>query len=118
VRSDKNVKTFQRERPTRQRREEESDAALNSANAHIGRIPLICNAACLMKGLRGTHGFAIQLSSFDALWKLVDSQGVRPHSIEPGSVASADVQKVQRWALEMRKSRKAWTRATERISSA
>ncbi|MBM6583385.1 hypothetical protein ILT44_24595 [Microvirga sp. BT689] len=55
-RSDKKVKTFQRERPTRQRREEESDAALKSATAHIGRIVPLCNAACLMKGLHGTHG--------------------------------------------------------------
>jgi hypothetical protein len=52
VRSDKNVKTFQRERPTRQRREEESGAALKSATAHIGRIVPLRNAACLMKGLR------------------------------------------------------------------
>jgi hypothetical protein len=54
-RSDKYVKTFQRERPTRQRREEESDAALNSATAHIDRILPLCNAACLMKGLQGMH---------------------------------------------------------------
>jgi hypothetical protein len=49
------VKTFQRERPTRQRREEESGAALKSAKVHIGRIQLICNATCLMKGLRLAH---------------------------------------------------------------
>jgi hypothetical protein len=56
-RSDKKVKTFQRERPTRQRREEESDAALKSAAAHIDFIAPLCNAACLIKGLRCTHGF-------------------------------------------------------------
>jgi hypothetical protein len=52
VRSDKKVKTFQRERPTRQRREEESGAALKSATGDIGLMALICNAACLIKGLR------------------------------------------------------------------
>jgi hypothetical protein len=36
----------------RQRREEESDAALKSAAADIGGIAPLCNAACLMKGLR------------------------------------------------------------------
>jgi hypothetical protein len=50
------VKTFQRERPTRQRREEESGAALKSAKAHIGCIQPICNATCLMNGLHGVHG--------------------------------------------------------------
>jgi hypothetical protein len=49
------IETFQRERPTRQRREEDSAAALKSAKAHIVRIPLDCNAGCLMKGLRGGH---------------------------------------------------------------
>jgi hypothetical protein len=56
-RFDKKVKTFQRERPTRQRREEESGAALKSATAHIDRIAPLCNAACLIKGLQITHGF-------------------------------------------------------------
>jgi hypothetical protein len=51
-RSDQSVKTFQRERPTRQRREEEGDAALKSAATDIGGIAPLCNAACLMKGLR------------------------------------------------------------------
>jgi hypothetical protein len=46
------VKTFQRERPTRHRREEDSDTALKSAAAHIDCITPLCNAACLMKGLR------------------------------------------------------------------
>jgi hypothetical protein len=50
------VKTFQRERPTRHRREEESDAALKSAEAHIEGNRLVCNATCLMKGLRELHG--------------------------------------------------------------
>jgi hypothetical protein len=55
VRSDKEVKTFQRERPAQRRREEESDAALRSATAHIDRILPLCNPACLMKGLQITH---------------------------------------------------------------
>jgi hypothetical protein len=46
------VKTLQRERPTRQRREEESAATLKSAKVHIGCTPLDCNASYLMKGLR------------------------------------------------------------------
>jgi hypothetical protein len=54
-----NVKTFQRERLIRQRREEESGATLKSANAHIGGIAPVCNAACLMKGLRCMHGLAM-----------------------------------------------------------
>jgi hypothetical protein len=29
---------------------------LKSATAHILRIVPLCNAACLMKGLHGTHG--------------------------------------------------------------
>jgi hypothetical protein len=52
LRSDKSVKTFQRKRPIRQRREEEGGAALKSATADIGGIAPLCNAACLMKGLR------------------------------------------------------------------
>ncbi len=36
----------------RQRREGESAAALKSATAHIGGIAPLCNATCLMKGLR------------------------------------------------------------------
>jgi hypothetical protein len=52
LRSDKKVKTFQRERPIRQRREEEGGAALKSAVADIGGIAPLCNTACLMKGLR------------------------------------------------------------------
>jgi hypothetical protein len=52
----KRVKTFQRERPTRYHREEESDAALNSTNADIGCIVLFCNAACIIKGLQRVHG--------------------------------------------------------------
>jgi hypothetical protein len=46
------VKPFQRERPTRQRREEKSAAALKSAKVHVRRIAPDCNAPCLMKGLR------------------------------------------------------------------
>jgi hypothetical protein len=49
------IETFQRERPIRQRREEESAAALRSAKANIDRIPLDCNASRLMKGLRCGH---------------------------------------------------------------
>src|SRR4051794_19678506 len=52
LRSDKSVKTFQRERPIRQRREEVGGAALNSAAADIGVTTSPCNAACLMWGLR------------------------------------------------------------------
>jgi hypothetical protein len=54
-RSDENVKTFQRERPTRHRREEESDAALKSARVDIEGVGLVCNATCFMKGLRCLH---------------------------------------------------------------
>jgi hypothetical protein len=46
------VKTFQRERLIRKRREEEGDAALKSAAADIDGIAPLCNAACLIKGLR------------------------------------------------------------------
>jgi hypothetical protein len=56
LRSDKYVKTFQRERLTRQRREEESDAVLKSAAADIGRIVSLCNAAHFMQGVRVRHG--------------------------------------------------------------
>ncbi|WP_262299405.1 hypothetical protein [Microvirga sesbaniae] len=52
LRSDKSVKTFQRERLRQQRREEEGGAALKSAFAYIGGIAPLYNAACLMKGLR------------------------------------------------------------------
>jgi len=52
LRSDKYVKTFQRERPIRQRREEKGGAALKSAAADISGIAALCNAKCLMKGLR------------------------------------------------------------------
>jgi hypothetical protein len=56
LRSDKYVKTFQRERLTRQRREEESGAALKSAAADIGCTLPLCNAARLMQGMRVRHG--------------------------------------------------------------
>jgi hypothetical protein len=36
----------------RQRREEESGAALKSATGDIGCMPPLCNAVCLIKGLR------------------------------------------------------------------
>jgi hypothetical protein len=52
LRSDKSVKTFQRERPIRQRREEESGAELKSAAADIDRIARLYNAARLINGLR------------------------------------------------------------------
>jgi hypothetical protein len=55
LRFDKYVKTFQRERLTRQRREEEGGAALKSAAADIGRIVPLCNAARLMQGMRVRH---------------------------------------------------------------
>ena len=55
LRSDKDVKTFQRERLTRQRREEESTAALKSATAHIGRVVSLCNRVRLMQGMRVRH---------------------------------------------------------------
>lgn len=52
LRSDKLVKPFQRERPKRQRREEEGGAALHSADADIGGIAPLYNATFLMQGLR------------------------------------------------------------------
>jgi hypothetical protein len=53
------VKTFQRERPTRQRREERGDAALKSAAAHIDLTAPLCNAACHMRELHYAHSIGL-----------------------------------------------------------
>ncbi|MFD2227252.1 hypothetical protein ACFSM9_26400, partial [Microvirga arabica] len=49
------VKTFQRERPMRQRREEESGAALISAAADIVDSPCLSKLTSFMQGLRARH---------------------------------------------------------------